>query len=71
MLVEGYSLPIGVVLAGANRHGSALLRPTVECLPRYGFLLPERIRIDLDSGYDSQVTRDLLSEFECEWELAH
>ncbi|GAA1866458.1 IS5 family transposase [Brevibacterium marinum] len=70
VLVEGHGLPIGVVLAGANRHDSPLLRPTVECLSRFGFFLPERIRIDLDSGYDSQVTRNLLSEFGCEWRIS-
>src|SRR5699024_10175856 len=43
VLVEGHGLPIGVVLAGANRHDSPLLRPTLECLSRFGFFLPEAI----------------------------
>lgn len=66
VLTEGHGLPIGVVLAGANRHDSPLLRPTLECLSRFGFFLPETIQIDLDSGYDSRVTRELLAELGCE-----
>lgn len=61
---------IGVVLAGANRHDSPLLEPTLDCLGRFGFLLPERIRVDLDTGYDSQVTRDLLTEKGCDWKIS-
>lgn len=37
LLVEGHGLPIGTVLAGANRHDSPLSRPTLECLSRFGF----------------------------------
>lgn len=70
VLVDGHGLPIGVLLAGANRHDSPLLRSTVECLSRFEFFLPERIRIDLDSGCDSQVTRNLLSEFGCESKIS-
>ena len=32
VLTEGHGLPIGAVLAGANRHDSPLLAPTLECL---------------------------------------
>lgn len=70
VLVEGHGLPIGVILAGANRHDSPLLRPTLECLSRFGFFLPETMRVDLDSGYDSYVTRDLLDEFGCGWKIS-
>ncbi|MDN6604827.1 IS5 family transposase [Brevibacterium sp.] len=70
VLTEGHGLPIGVVLAGANRHDSPLLRPTLECLSRFGFFLPESIRVDLDSGYDSQATRELLDEFGCQAKIS-
>ncbi|WP_193101673.1 IS5 family transposase [Brevibacterium aurantiacum] len=67
---EGHGLPIGVILAGANRHDSPLLRPTLECLSRFDFFLPESIRVDLDSGYDSDVTRELLAELGCESKIS-
>ena len=70
VLIEGHGLPIGVVLAGANRHDSPLLRPTLECLSRFDFFLPETIQVDLDSGYDSQVTRELLAEVGCESKIS-
>lgn len=70
VLTDGNGLPLGVILAGANRHDSPLLRPTLECLSRFEFFLPESIRVDLDSGYDSCVTRDLLDEFGCGWKIS-
>lgn len=70
VLCEGHGLPIGVVLAGANRHDSPLLRPTLERLSRFGFDLPEDIRVDLDAGYDSDVTRELLTELGCDWKIS-
>lgn len=50
------------MIDGANRHDSPLLRPTVERLARFGFDLPDQIRLHLDAGYDSGVARDLLDE---------
>ncbi|REE04794.1 transposase [Citricoccus muralis] len=70
VLTEGHGLPIGVELAGANRHDSPLLRPRLEKLARFGFNLPEYIRVDLDAGYDSGVTRELLSELGCDWKIS-
>lgn len=65
LMVDGNGIPIGMVLAPANRHDSPLLRPTLECLSRFGFDLPERITVHLDAGYDSQGTRELLRELGC------
>ena len=66
VLVEGAGVPIGVVLAGANRNDSPLLRPTLEHLGRlehrFGIGLPESMTVHLDAGYDSKITRDLLDE---------
>ena len=70
VLTNGNGVPLGVILAGANRHDSPLLEPTLDCLARFGFFLPETIRVDLDSGYNSYVTRELLDEFGCEWKIS-
>jgi transposase len=60
LLVEGYGIPLGRVLAGANRHDSPLLAPTLDLLDELG-PLPEEITVHLDSGYDSGKTRDELT----------
>ena len=61
MIVDGKGIPLGVVLAGANRHDSPLLAPTLEALDTLGGL-PEPVNIHLDRGYDSEPTRRLLAE---------
>jgi transposase len=66
VLVDGAGIPLGVVVAPANRNDSPLLRPTLEKLARFGFDLPEQITVHLDAGYDSAVTRDLLAELGCD-----
>lgn len=66
VLAEGHGLPLGVELAGANRHDSPLLEPTLEHLSRFEFFLPDRIRVDLDAGYDSRATRQMLAVKGCE-----
>ena len=69
LLVDGAGIPLGCVVAGANRHDSPLLRPTLERLARFdqglGVGLPEYITVHLDAGYDSAKTRDLLAELGC------
>jgi transposase len=60
LLVEGYGIPLGRVLAGANRHDSPLLAPTLDLLDDLG-PLPDEVTVHLDSGYDSGKTRDLLT----------
>lgn len=70
VLTEGHGLPVGVVIAGANRHDSRLLESSLECLSRFGFNLPERIRVDLDAGYDSKKTRDTLERLGCEHQIS-
>jgi transposase len=60
-LVDGYGIPLGRALAGANRHDSPLLADTLDRLDDLG-PLPEDIRVHLDAGYDSTKTRDLLAE---------
>ncbi|WP_136314277.1 IS5 family transposase [Actinomyces procaprae] len=70
VMVEGHGIPIGVVVAPANRHDSPLLAPTLECLNRFGFDLPEHITVHLDAGYDSLKTRQLLEVLGCDAEIS-
>lgn len=69
VMTDGSGIPIGCVIAPANRHDSPLLRPTLEKLARFneglGVGLPEQITVHLDAGYDSSKTRDLLAELGC------
>jgi transposase len=70
LMVEGYGIPLGRVLAGANRHDSPLLAPTLDCLDDLG-PLPTDITVHLDSGYDSGKTRALLDERGLRGQIAH
>ncbi|MGP9649367.1 IS5 family transposase [Glutamicibacter sp. AOP38-B1-38] len=70
LMTDGKGIPVGCVIAGANRHDSPLLRPTLERLSRFGYLLPEQIKVHLDAGYDSRQTRGLLTELGCDWEIS-
>jgi transposase len=70
VLVEGHGIPLGRVLAGANRHDSPLLAPTLDRLDYLG-PLPEQITVHLDAGYDSNVTRVELAERGLRGEIAH
>ena len=69
LLVEGCGIPLGRVLAGANRHDSPLLAPTLDKLDDIG-PLPDDITVHLDSGYDSGKTRDTLAERGLHGEIA-
>ena len=70
LMVDGNGIPIGCVIAGANRHDSPLLRPTLDKLGRFGFDLPEEITVHLGAGYDSKKTRSLLEELGCKWVIS-
>lgn len=70
LLVDKTGIPLGCVIAGANRHDSPLLAPTMDKLARFGFDLPEKITVHLDAGYDSLKTRDLLDTLGCDWEIS-
>lgn len=69
LLTDALGIPLGCVIAPANRHDSPFLRPTLEKLgrfeTRFGVGLPEKITVHLDAGYDSAVTRELLEELGC------
>lgn len=70
LLVDGNGIPLGCVVAAANRHDSPLLGPTLDKLARFGFDLPEQITVHLDAGYDSGKTRDLLDTLGCDWVIS-
>jgi transposase len=69
-MVDGYGIPLGRVLAGANRHDSPLLGATLDHLDDLG-PLPDEVTVHLDAGYDSAVTRTLLAERGLTGEIAH
>jgi transposase len=70
VLVEGYGIPLGRVLAGASRHDSLLLGPILDRLDDLG-PLPDEVTVHLDAGYDSDKTRTLLDERGLRGEIAH
>jgi len=69
LLVDAYGIPLGRVLAGANRHDSPLLETTLDRLADLG-PLPDQITVHLDAGYDSATTRTLLAARDLTGEIA-
>lgn len=69
-MTDGYGIPLGRVLAGANHHDSPLLTPTLDRLESLG-PLPDTITVHLDAGYDSDTTRALLSKRGLHGRIAH
>jgi putative transposase len=65
LLSEGHGVPIGLTIAGANRHDMKLVRPTIESIiverPEPTQAQPQGMC--LDKGYDYQEVRDILHEF--------
>jgi hypothetical protein len=59
IVTDGAGIPLHVVSAGANRHDSPLLAPTLAGLDKLD-RLPDEITVHLDRGYDSTRTRVLL-----------
>jgi transposase len=70
LMVESHGIPLGRVLAGANRHDSPLLAPTLDKLDDIG-PLPADITVHLDSGYDSGKTRNELAGRGLHAQIAH
>ncbi|MFF3878022.1 IS5 family transposase [Streptomyces sp. NPDC001978] len=69
-MTDGYGIPLGRVLAGANCHDSPLLAPTLDLLDGLG-PLPDDITVHLDAGYDSGKTRITLDERGLRGRIAH
>jgi DDE family transposase len=59
IVTDGVGIPLHVVAAGANRHDSPLLAPTLAGLDKLDGL-PDAVTVHLDRGYDSTTTRALL-----------
>jgi Transposase DDE domain len=59
---EATGVPLGIVSAGANRHDSPLLAPTLQAADEQVGGLPEQANVNLDRGYDSDKTRAALEE---------
>jgi Transposase DDE domain len=70
LVVEGDGIPLGRVLAGANRHDSPLLAPTLDKLADLE-PLPDDITVHLDSGYDSGKTREESASRDLHGQIAH
>lgn len=67
---EARGVPLGLVSAGANRHDSPLLVPTLESAKAQVGPLPEQVNVNLDRGYDSAKTRCALVELGFTSEIA-
>jgi hypothetical protein len=67
---EAAGIPLGIVSAGANRHDSPLLALTLAAAQAQVGPLPEHVTGHLDAGYDSGVTRDLLTQLGFEGEIS-
>jgi hypothetical protein len=67
---EGAGIPLGIVSAGANRHDSPLLEPTLAAAQAQVGPMPEQVTSHLDAGYDSDVTRDLLAQLGFDGEIS-
>jgi transposase len=65
LLTEGHGVPIGLVVAGANRNDMKLVRATLESIvAERPEPTPEQPQgLCLDKGYDFQEVRDILAEF--------
>jgi putative transposase len=65
LLTEGHGVPIGLAVAGANRHDMKLVRATLEniVIERPDPTAEQPQGMCLDKGYDYQQVRDILQEF--------
>jgi hypothetical protein len=69
---EDYGIPLGIVSAGANRHDSPLLAPTLQAAQRQlDGVQPDVRTCHLDAGYDSQPTRQTLDDLGYAAQIAH
>ena len=62
-VVDANGVPLGVLAAGASRHESPLLGPTLDAAEgKAGVEIGEGANVHLDQAYDSHKTRGLLEE---------
>jgi hypothetical protein len=67
---DANGVPVGIVSAGANRHDSPLLEPTIHATKQQVGALPNNPVMHLDSGYDGKPSRDVLAEHDLAGEIA-
>ena len=67
---DGHGIPLGIASAGANRHDSPLLAPTLAAACTQLGPMPEAPTVHLDAAYDSGPTRELLTEFGFDGDIA-
>jgi transposase len=67
---DATGVPLGIVSAGANRHDSPLLAPTIENMKQQVGPLPDKPVMHLDSGYDGKPSRDVLADHNMIGEIA-
>jgi transposase len=60
-VVDAEGIPLGIVVAPANRHDSPLLGESLDALEALGEL-PDRANVHLDRAYDSEASRDCLKD---------
>jgi putative transposase len=65
VLTEGHGVPIGLTIAGANRHDMKLVKETIESIvvKRPKATKKKKQNMCLDKGYDYEEVRDILNEF--------
>ncbi|GGJ64533.1 transposase [Streptomyces brasiliensis] len=59
---DARGVPLGIVSAGANRHDSPLLGPTLDAAKEQVGVLPDTVNVNLDQGYDNNKSRALIAE---------
>ena len=60
MVLDACDIPLGIVIASANRHDSPLLADTLDTIQRLGELPEIGTSVHLDCAYDSVTTREKL-----------
>jgi len=69
---EDYGIPLGIAAAGANRHDSPLLAPTLQAAAhQLADVLPAERSCHLDAGYDGQPARQTLNDLGYAAQIAH
>jgi putative transposase len=65
LLTEGHGVPLGLAVAGANRHDMKLVRETIDSLivARPAPTADQPQGLCLDKGYDYAEVRDTVAEF--------
>lgn len=69
-MVDGDGVVLGMASAGANRHDSKLLEPTITAATEQLSGLPREASVHLDSAYDGKSCRQILHDHDLVGEIA-